>query len=844
MRATLEVTGAAAGGARVPPVGDLRAGARGRALSWHRRAVARPPSGGKALRPGRGALTHQGGGASVEDDRDACELGREDSIESLKACDHAGFLYSDDAQRAVVLARLEASGRARRERFVLIGPEDDPERGGPVRALSAHREIADPVSLLRRLRDEALGAGDLGLRVAFEMAWVLGSLAGLERMHAWERRIHVLLEPGAPFVIVCMYDRRRFGATFLAEALDSHPIVILHDRAHPNVYHEPSRVWDHTDHVVAGIRDVIGSQGVELKILREQTARGEAEAAARRAMFLAEASIVLTSSLDLDTIFAQVAELAVPALADWCVVHVIDHAHQARRVATAQASQELRRHAEELWERWPLRLDGPHPIATVLRAGEPLVVPQVTDEMLRGIARDDAHLAALRALGIQSFLVVPLRARGQIHGSIAFAAAESGRRYTPRDLAFAEALSRRAALAVDNAWLYALSERRRREAESLAELSHLVSGSLDPTELARRIVDSAQALLGGRSTSLLRLDPATGDLTVVAVAGVQDGVNLKGLRLPAGEGLVGLAVDQSRPFITADVLGDEHVRTSPELRALLEQDRARALLAVPMTANGRVLGVLRVADRCGRAFTSDEIRLASSFAAHAAMAEVNSRLYAQAEQLAVERERVRVAGELHDTLSQVVFSVGLKLDWCLRQPLDADVREKLEGIRRDAGFVMEQIRRLIDKLSVPEHGADPLARLRQLFADFRELTGIKLDDTITGDMAALDAERQETLGKLVQEALTNVAKHARSARAWLRIEVDGDGVRFEVADDGVGPRAADGEARPQRAAGFGLQQMRDRLEAIGGRLEYGANPPTGFRVWGTFPTRSSEVTTP
>src|SRR5204863_1900218 len=127
--------------------------------------------------------------------------------------------------------------------------------------------------------------------------------------------------------------------------------------------------------------------------------------------------------------------------------------------------RELGRHAP--------RGDAPHGAGLVIRTGRSELVREVTDDMIEAVVRDPAHLAALRGLGIRSFLCVPLLSRGRAVGAVSFVAAESGRRYDARDLAVAEELGRRAGVALDNARLYQeLKEADRRKDEFLAVLAH------------------------------------------------------------------------------------------------------------------------------------------------------------------------------------------------------------------------------------------------------------------------------------------------------------------------------------------------------------------------------------
>ncbi|HVG21246.1 MAG TPA: PAS domain S-box protein, partial [Blastocatellia bacterium] len=196
--------------------------------------------------------------------------------------------------------------------------------------------------------------------------------------------------------------------------------------------------------------------------------------------FLAEAGGVLAGSLDYEATLANVARLTVPRLADWCGVEMVEEDGHSRPLAVAHSDPAKVEFARELSRRYPPDPDAPIGVPNVLRTGKSEFYPEVSDEMLAAVARDEEHLKLIRELGMKSAMVVPLVARGRTHGTITLVAAESGRRYDKADLALAEDLASRAAFAVDNARLYREAHRARAEAEEanrakdefLATVSH------------------------------------------------------------------------------------------------------------------------------------------------------------------------------------------------------------------------------------------------------------------------------------------------------------------------------------------------------------------------------------
>ncbi|HET7435746.1 MAG TPA: GAF domain-containing protein [Thermoanaerobaculia bacterium] len=188
--------------------------------------------------------------------------------------------------------------------------------------------------------------------------------------------------------------------------------------------------------------------------------------------FLAKASDLFASSLDYETTLASLAHLAVPEIADWCAVDIVDEESGAlRRLAVAHADPEKVTLAEDYRRRYP-----PNPetdaVFNVIRTGQPQFVREITPAMLDTIA-DPEQREILRNLGIVSLMIVPLRARGRVLGAVMFVSSDSGRRFSSADVELAEEFARRASIAIDNARLFRDAQAANRaKDEFLATLSH------------------------------------------------------------------------------------------------------------------------------------------------------------------------------------------------------------------------------------------------------------------------------------------------------------------------------------------------------------------------------------
>ena len=204
----------------------------------------------------------------------------------------------------------------------------------------------------------------------------------------------------------------------------------------------------------------------------ERAARQHAESTREQVAFLAEASQVLASSLDYRATLATVARLAVPRLADWCAVDIVDAHGRLRRLAISHPDPAK---VEAVWamsHRYPE--SAADPVPQVIGSAEPQLIRDIPDELLRRFARDEEHLEALRAFELRSLLIVPLTARGRTLGAITFVMAESDRHYDADDLLLGQDLARRAAIAVDNARLYRETERALEEKDRSLALLDLV----------------------------------------------------------------------------------------------------------------------------------------------------------------------------------------------------------------------------------------------------------------------------------------------------------------------------------------------------------------------------------
>ncbi|MBI1918938.1 MAG: response regulator [Planctomycetes bacterium] len=308
------------------------------------------------------------------------------------------------------------------------------------------------------------------------------------------------------------------------------------------------------DDSAAPVRDEQGNVLGAVLVFRDVSVRRRDEHVAE---FLAGASLALASLVDYQRTLEKVARLAVPFFADWCAVDMVEPDGSLRRLAVAHANPERLWLAHELQQRYPPAEDSPHGVRAVLRTGQPEMVPDITDAMLVAGARDEQHLCLLRALGLRSYLCVPLAIRGKVLGVLTFVTAESGRRFTEADRSLAEDLAYRAAVAVENSRLYGeLRASDRRKDEFLAMLAHELRNPLAPIQNALHILergeedreafDFARAVIGRQVQHLVRLVDDLLDISRIMRGRVE--LRREQIELSA---VVARAVETARPAIDA-----------------------------------------------------------------------------------------------------------------------------------------------------------------------------------------------------------------------------------------------------------------------------------------------------
>ncbi len=255
-----------------------------------------------------------------------------------------------------------------------------------------------------------------------------------------------------------------------------------------------------------------------LRLLHEKAARVEADRAAERFRFLAEASTLLSSSLEYDKTLQLLADLAVPEFSDWCTISMKDdRTGDIVRLAAVHANPGHRELIDELYNGYPPASDRTGGIAEVIRTGLSVFTPEVEDALLRRAARDERHYDLMATLGTHSCLLVPILIREATVGVISLVYGHSGRKYSAEDLATAEELGRRAGIAIENARLFEQAQTAvaaRSEFLSIAshELKTPITSLKLQLQLARRRIDPEKGLMPTPEKLAKTLDASLGQI--------------------------------------------------------------------------------------------------------------------------------------------------------------------------------------------------------------------------------------------------------------------------------------------------------------------------------------------
>lgn len=457
----------------------------------------------------------------------------------------------------------------------------------------------------------------------------------------------------------------------------------------------------------------------------------------------------------------------------------------------------------------------------VIEQGESLVTPD--------IAADPRAAQMLLVGRSHAYIGVPIRSRGRVLGVLSVMG-EAGQQFDPEEVTLLASIAGEVGVAVENAQLYQAERVQRHQADTLLQVASVVGSTLELNEVLARILDQLRRVVDYDSASVQLLEE--GGLQVIAARGFARGQQVLGLTFSPNEAPNYKVVAESRPLNLAD---------APQLYPIFRQppfSHVRSWLGAPLRVQERIIGIIAVDRHQPGGFTGDEVRLTTAFADQAALALENARLYQQAEQLAVMEERSRLARELHDSVTQSLYSLTLFAE-VGRRAAEAGESERVIDYLNRLGQVTQQalkeMRLLLYELRASTLEAEGLVgALQQRLDAVEKRAGIE-GRLVIEAMVELPALVEEGLYRIAQEALNNALKHAAATLVTVRINANGEQAELEVIDNGV----SFDPTNISNTGGMGLTSMRERAEQLGGSLAIYSKPGQGTRVKVNVPTRRS-----
>lgn len=369
-------------------------------------------------------------------------------------------------------------------------------------------------------------------------------------------------------------------------------------------------------------------------------------------------------------------------------------------------------------------------------------------------------------------------------------------------------------------------------AAAVAEAVLGIAGDLSLDVVLERLVHAARDVAGARYAALGVPDGEQGFARFLTAGMTDEQVDALG-PLPRTHGLLGAMLADPAPYRAPDIT------TDPRFRGWWPagHPRMRSFLGVPIVFRGDVIGAFYLTDKVGGPeFTPADEEGVGVLAAHAGVLIEHARLYEESRELSVVDERNRLARELHDAMTQTLFSLRLTLEAAAAAVADDQARAaaELSSARALVDSAFAELRALIYELRPPALERDGLGEaLRKHAGVVGRAHGLAVTVTAEGDDAGLAPAVEQALFRIAQEALSNAVRHASASKVEVAVVTAPDRVVLTVADDGAG---FDPAARTARSRRLGLTSMRERAAAAGGSLAVESAPGRGTTVRAEVPS--------
>jgi signal transduction histidine kinase len=522
---------------------------------------------------------------------------------------------------------------------------------------------------------------------------------------------------------------------------------------------------------------------------------------------LVEAGIAISSELTLDGLLQLLAETAAELTgARYAALGVIDvTGRELERFITHGIDPETHAAIGDLPR-------GRGILGVLIRDARPLRLHDIAEDE-RSVGFPPNHPP------MRSFLGVPIVLRGVAYGNLYLTEKEGGADFTDEDEELVTLLASQAAVAIENARLYESSRAWAHQLESLEEITAAMLSDIDPARLLHLIVERMSELIDARFVAILT-QAGEGWLEIAAAHGEGE-AELVGHRLSIERSKSGRVFREGTSARVDSVLDDPDA--DPDL---MRRVGARAGLWAPLVIRGESIGVVMALDRreFDPRFSDADLRLAQRFASRAAVAvDLSHRVARTTVQRILggqEQERRRLSRELHDETGQALTSILLGLKSIEETQGTDRFATALTELRELVTVTLQDVRRLAVELrpkALDDFGLAPA--LERLTTSFAEQTGIETHLEARLPEGRLPSETETVFYRVVQEALTNIVKHARAQHVSIVLQSRPGKVTAVIEDDGRGFSAGE-----ESDDGLGIVGMRERVSLVGGRLEIESSP--------------------
>ncbi|MBI2855496.1 MAG: GAF domain-containing sensor histidine kinase, partial [Chloroflexi bacterium] len=450
----------------------------------------------------------------------------------------------------------------------------------------------------------------------------------------------------------------------------------------------------------------------------------------------------------------------------------------------------------------------------VLREGKPLRVADIS-------RHPDAVGFPPHHPTMRSFLGVPIVFKSRVLGDLYLADKIGAEEFPQEDQDMMVLFAAQAAVAIENARLFAEVERRAEESRQLYEVSKGLNRPVPLGEVLYSITRAASAILRSDAAHLMVLDEATGLLKPGALIGFSD-IATQRLQVSVDEGAIGPVAWTLKPSLVQDASQEPSI-----MGDVVTSEGVASFAQVPILIEGELFGLLGVDYHRTNAVLGRAAEVLLALADHAAVAIQGERINRQLQRLAIVEERDRIGRDLHDGVIQSIYAVGLALEG-LSDQVESNPREVARSIGsavKDLNQIMRDIRSYIAELRPRElQGRRFDEALESLIRYLEERTGVYVALEVGFDLDRTLGERHiVNLWHIFQEAFSNIEKYAQAKKVLVSLAHSNGTLALRIADDGVGFDVEQAEA----GTGFGLANIKDRAERLGGIFTVESSPVKG-----------------